>query len=113
MVIQRLWVGVIQPKAVIYCHFKNEFAVSFKYIFLRKLAMFEKKASYILRKIAMLFHKIYRKAPFINSFFKQSFRFPSAILRIFDFTTSVFLAGLGQLSEVCVMLKLFLEIFIL
>ena len=30
--------------------------------------MFEKKASYILRKIAMLFHKISRKAPFINSF---------------------------------------------
>ena len=68
MVIQRLWVGEIQPKAVIYCHFKNEFAVSFKYIFLRKLGMFEKKASYILRKIAMLFHKISRKAPFINSF---------------------------------------------
>ena len=76
-------------------------------------AMFEKKASYILRKIAMLFHKISRKAPFINSFFKQSCRFPSAILRTFDSTTSVFLAGLGQLSEVCVMLKLFLEIFIL
>ena len=51
MVIQRFWVGEIQTKAVMRRHFKKEFVVSFKCIFLRKLARLEKKVHIFYTKL--------------------------------------------------------------